>query len=188
MRNQIFALTAVAVVGSGTSFGAADLTYQVNGAAYAAPSLLVAQRLAQSEDRAQPELGERRSSAAAKEREICKEIRLVDRGHPGKGEAVYETVTVECPADRSENMDVLQAKLCGQTILVKRGYPGQGEEVLESVMIRCPKDQAAPASDKRRTGMETKLCEAQMLVRRGDPGKGEDIFTTVRVDCPTDRS
>lgn len=186
MRNQVLALTVVAVVGSGWTVEASALAYRVNAPAYAAR--LVAQPLAQSEDRAQPERGERRSRAAAKERQICKEIKLVNRGHPGKGDAVYATVTVECPADRSATIDALQAEFCGQTILVKRGYPGQGQEVLESVKVRCPEDQAAPASDKRRTGMETKLCEAQMLVRRGDPGKGEDIFRTVRVDCPADRS
>ena len=150
----------------------------------------VAQPLAQSEERARPERGERRSSAAAKEWESCRQIRLVDRGHPGKADAVYETVTVECPADRAADIDVPDAELCGQTLLVKRGYPGHGQEVLERVKIRCPKDQAALPPDTRRADAdrETQLCKAHTLVKRGGPGQGKDLFRTVLVDCPADCS
>lgn len=188
-RAAAIAAAASLSCAANVSFAQSDPLKPRNEAApYAAHSLWVAQPLAPSEDRAQPERGERRSSTAAQERQICKEIRLVDRGHPGKGDAVYETATVECPANRSEDLDARQVKLCGQTILVKRGYPGQGEEVLERTAVRCPMDQAAPASPMRRTAPARTLCEAQSLVRRSHPGQGEDVFKTVLVDCPMEHA
>lgn len=178
MRNPILALTAVAVLGSAATVEARALTHRVDAPASAA--LFAAQPLAQSKDGGQTERGGRHSRTAAQEREICKEIRLVDRGNPGKGDAVYESVTIECPADPSTNIEAQQATLCGQTILVKRGYPGQGEEVLEGVKVRCPSDK--PRAEKGRN-----LCETQTLLKRGYPGKGEDVFRTVLVDCPRER-
>jgi len=190
IRAQGLALTAVTVVAYGASGQAIANAAAMRAVAPAATSFLIAQQSPQSEDRFQSNRGPHHAAIAAREPGVCKEMRLVDRGHPGKDDAVFEAVTVDCPEERSAIREAQRRELCGQTILVKRGYPGQGREVLESAEIRCPRHQARPRpGEERRRGMqEPKLCEAQRLVWRGNPGKGEDIFQTVLVDCPADRS
>lgn len=123
----------------------------------------------------------------------CTELRVVNPGSPGKGDARYERVRVACPvesvAQRSAHSTPI-AKHCGERMLVKRGNPGQDRQTLQVVRIRCAPDATRQTSARDGSATDAvqrkmNLREAQRLVRRGDPGQGKDVFQTVLVDCPT---